>query len=185
MQSRSKQNQGAGKRGHRAHQSLGSESAYFPNPRWLWTPVLFQSSGQVSAKLPFCALHSARYYKDRRSSAVTKEFNHFPKCNFSQTEVSQSPACKPSGTFVNSEDAWAQSQTEGIIFFRNKAQELIFVGGGEGATPWDLWDLSFKSEIPGMELESPTVEAQSPNYWTTREFPRTDTFNKFLIYLKV
>lgn len=100
-----KQSQGPGEQGHRAHQSLGSGSAYFPNPRWLWIPVLFRSRGHVSAKLPFHALHSARHYKDKRSPAATKEFHHFPKCNFSQSEVAQSPACEPSGTFVNREDA--------------------------------------------------------------------------------
>ena len=126
MQSRrNKQNQGAGERGLRADQSLESQSAHFPHQPWLWIPMLFRFSGQGPAKLPFCALHSARCYKDKRSPAVRKEFNNFPKCNASPSAGSQSPACEPSGTFINNADARAHSQTEGIIFFRNEAQELI------------------------------------------------------------
>lgn len=38
----------------RADQSLESQSAYFPNPPWLWKPMVFRSSRQSSAKIPFC-----------------------------------------------------------------------------------------------------------------------------------
>ena len=37
-----------------------------------------------------------------------------------------------------------------------------------------MWDLSSLTSRPGMELMPPVppaVEAQSPNHWTTREFP--------------
>lgn len=123
VQSRNKQNQGAGEGGPRADQSLESQSAHFPNQPWI--PMLFRSSGQGPAKLPFCALHSARCYKDKRSPAALKEFNNFPKCNASQSAGSQSPASEPPGKFINNADARAHSQTEGITFFRNEAQELI------------------------------------------------------------
>ena len=35
------------------------------------------------------------------------------------------------------------------------------------ATPQGIWDLS----SPEIESVPPAVEAQSPNHWTTREFP--------------
>lgn len=67
--------------------------------------MLFKSSGQDSAKLPFCALHSDRCHEDERSPAVLKEFNNFPKHNVSQSGVPASTACELSKIFINNADA--------------------------------------------------------------------------------
>ena len=50
-------------------------------------------------------------------------------------------------------------RAEGSFFFLKKNIYL--------ATPQGIWDLS----SPEIESVPPAVEAQSPNHWTTREFP--------------
>ena len=44
-----------------------------------------------------------------------------------------------------------------------KKKKILFIL----ATPQGIWDLS----SPEIKPVPPAVEAQSPNHWTTREFP--------------
>ena len=42
-----------------------------------------------------------------------------------------------------------------------------------------MWDLG---SLTGMEPVLPAVEAQSPNYWTAREFPEATIFNSLVCF---
>ena len=60
------------------------------------------------------------------------------------------------------------------LFLKYSSPSTIFLNvlfwGEGGATPCGIQDLSSQ---PGIKLRLPAVETQSPNHWTTKEYPPT------------